>query len=80
MTQGFGGNSFWFNNPVVKLLENQLETASREQQQLATRLIQNGVQQAQAAVNQLQANQLIQNAAANTLAAKGIFDVRKRMD
>lgn len=67
----------WLNSPTAKLLEIQLQNAVREQQQLATRLIRTGIQQAQSASNQLEVAKAIQSTAANTLASKGLFDVRR---
>lgn len=72
----YGGlGDLWLSNPATKLLEIQLQNAVREQQQLATRLIQTGIQQAQVASNQLQVAKMIQTTAANTFASKGLFDV-----
>lgn len=61
--------------PTSAVLESQLQVAAVEQQNYANRLIRGGVHQIEKSAKQLQTTQIIQNAAANALAAKGLNDV-----
>lgn len=57
------------------LLENQVQTVSREQQHLANQLARNGVHQVENSAKQLQIAQTVQTLAANAFASKGLNDV-----
>ncbi|XP_031636328.1 uncharacterized protein LOC116349162 [Contarinia nasturtii] len=57
------------------LLETQVQTIAREQQQLANQLIRNGVRQMENFSKQLQITQTVQTLAATALAAKGLNDL-----
>ncbi|XP_055325055.1 uncharacterized protein LOC129579223 [Sitodiplosis mosellana] len=57
------------------LLENQVQTVSREQQHLANQLARNGVYQVENSAKQLQIAQTVQTLTANVLASKGLNDL-----
>lgn len=69
------GVSNWFNNPAVKLLETQVQAALREQQTIANRLIQNGLNQYQGATRQFQVLANLQSIQVNQMAQKGTTEV-----
>lgn len=62
------------------MLENQLETAIRAQQFLIKQIIRDSVYQVEFWAKQAQATQAVQNTAVKAFAAKGLNDVRTKMN
>lgn len=60
-----------------QLLENQVQSATVEQQLFANQLTRNGVHQVENSAKQLQIAQVVQTLAANVLASKGLNEVNR---